>query len=105
MMKTTVSTSKDVATNQQKSSGIVAVDPVTGKQVDLAYQAMTLHPCEIIAENPEAFSDDPVAVQVSSVFHHYLRQGKIPPTAARISATRVEASDLFDPELLSDNFK
>ena len=101
----TTSSSKDVATHQQRSSGIVAVDPVTGKQVELAYQTMTLHPCEIIAENADAFSDDPIAVQVSSVFHHYQRQGKMPPTAARIAATRVDASDLFDPELLSDNEK
>ena len=100
-METTSSSKEEAADQHRNNSGIVAVDPVTGKQVELKYKAMTLHPCEIIAEHPTIFDDDPVAVHVSNVFHNYQRHGKTPPTAARIASTRVEASDLFDPELLS----
>ena len=80
---------------------VQAVDPLTGKPVKLEMQQMRLHPCEIIAENPNNYSDDPVAVRISQVFYRYHRQGIAPPSESRVAATCIDATDLFDPELLT----
>jgi hypothetical protein len=84
------------------NTGITVVDPVTGEKIELEYLRMRLHPCEIISENPMKYSNDTVAVHVSSLFKGYqYRNGKLPRPSTRANATRIEATDLFNPELLS----
>ena len=96
---TTTMASSTKEASQTHKAGIAVVDPITGKQIELEYQSMRLHPCEIIAENPSKY--DETAVKVSKTFQDYYRQGKTPPSSARANSTRIEATDLFDPELLS----
>lgn len=82
---------------QPTNKGVTIVDP-DGKQVELNYQWMRLHPCEIIAENPTSYSDDPTAVKISRTFRDSSK-GTL-KASVRASTARVEATDLFDPELL-----
>lgn len=76
---------------------LTVVDPLSGKQVNLDYQLMSLHPCEIIAETTT--NDDSIAKRVSKDFLD-MREGKPTKPAVRATATRIETTDLFEPELL-----
>jgi hypothetical protein len=83
-------------------AGITVIDPVTGEQIELEYQRMRLHPCEIISENPMQYANDIVAVDVARLFKGYQnRNEKLSRPSTRANATRIDATDLFDPELLS----
>jgi len=82
--------------------GITVIDPVTGEQIELEFQQMRLHPCEIIAENPMKYANDTAALHVSRLFKSYQNGNeKLPQPSTKAYATRIEATDLFDPELLS----
>jgi hypothetical protein len=83
---------------QSTNKGVTIVDP-QGKPADLNYQWMILHPCEIIAENAQQYSKDTTAVKISKTFVKTKDQSL--SASVRASTARVEATDLFDPELLS----
>ena len=88
--------------NNAKPKGVKVVDPQSGKEITLEYQRIELHPCEIIAAMPKKF--DSTAVEASKAYQDYRR-----PAAERtneisylsVNATRIEGTDLFDPDLLS----
>jgi hypothetical protein len=95
----TMTTEQETSTAVQSTDkGVTIVDP-QGRQADLDYQWMILHPCEIIAENSEQYCDDKTAVEISKKFADTKNQTL--SASVRATTARVEATDLFDPELLS----
>mmetsp|Transcript_14235 Transcript_14235/g.21717 ORF Transcript_14235/g.21717 Transcript_14235/m.21717 type:complete len:121 (-) Transcript_14235:355-717(-) len=74
-------------------------DPVDGKEIELHFQWMRLHPCEILA-NDRNNTYDEIAIQASRAFLKYQSSTKC-SAFLHANETRIEATELFDPELLS----
>lgn len=74
-------------------------DPVDGKEIELHFQWMRLHPCEIIA-NDRNNTYDEIAIQASRAFLEYQSSTKC-SAFLHANETRIEATELFDPQLIS----
>mmetsp|Transcript_26752 Transcript_26752/g.39574 ORF Transcript_26752/g.39574 Transcript_26752/m.39574 type:complete len:116 (-) Transcript_26752:927-1274(-) len=96
-----MSNRNDISQNQlEKSvSAVKMLDPVDGKEIELNFQWMRLHPCEIIANDTNNTYDE-TAVKASHAFLEYQSSTKC-SDFLRANETRIDATDLFDPELLS----
>jgi hypothetical protein len=82
---------------------VTIIDPLIGSPVALPFVPMRLHPFDIIHEQPAVYADDKDAIVTSQLFQGRFRQGGVPPpfSSLRSNTTNIEATDLFDPEILS----